>query len=355
MDAMRPRHRIARAGFAAAVLWTGALSAQAQIAGWQTFGPPLTSVNGISTAADAEETVYAGASQYDLAQSGLFESTDGGQTWTGLFDADRGDHLSDILVDPRDSDRLFAGALGAGGITKIYRSTDRGGAWSLLLTISNACVPSFALGSGSDGILFVCGTRFFRSADAGQTWVQPATPFTETTSLAAAPGGILYAYGSTKIFRSVNLGDSWTPHADAPPGCPSLLVLRLDPSNPSVFVAGTGRLGAGGFQCGGVYRSENAGGTWTASSLTGVYVTDIAVIPADPSAVYASASHIAGLLPEGGVFGSADGGSTFYDLRLPVVSALHLALSTSGRLLYAATPFGAYVLRSRKTRVLEPR
>jgi photosystem II stability/assembly factor-like uncharacterized protein len=352
---MPPRRTIARAAFASAVLSAASLSALAQIAGWQTSGPPLPSVNGISTAADAEDTVYAGASQYDVSQSGLFVSTDGGRSWTRLFEAERGDYLSDILADPRDGDRLFAGVLGAGGITKIFRSTDRGGAWSLLLTISNPCVPSFAVGSGPDGILFVCGTRFFRSGDAGLTWAQPPTPFTETTSLAVAPGGTLYAYGSTKIFRSANAGDSWTAHADAPPGCPGLLVLRLDPSNPSVFLAGTGRLGAGGFQCGGVYRSENAGSTWTASSLTGVYVTDIAVAAADPPAVYASASYIAGILPKGGVFGSSDGGATFQDMHLPVFSALHLALSPSGRLLHAATPSGAFELRIRKTRVLGPR
>ena len=127
---MLSRHTVVRAFFAAAALWSGSISARAQIAGWQTFGPPLTSVNGISTAPDAEETVYAGASQYDTSQSELFGSTDGGQTWTGLFEADVGDYLSDILVDPRDSDRLFAGVLGAGGITKIYRSLDQGGSWS---------------------------------------------------------------------------------------------------------------------------------------------------------------------------------------------------------------------------------
>lgn len=352
---MLKRRTIAAVGFAAVVLLAGPPAALAQIGGWQTFGPPLNSVNGISTAADSETTVYAGASQYDVSQSGLFGSTDGGQTWTEVFEAERGDYLSEILADPRDSDRIFAGVLGAGGITKVYRSTNRGDTWSLLLSISNPCVPSFAVGSGPDGILFSCATRFFRSGDGGLTWAQPATPFTETTSLAAAPGGALYAYGSTKIFRSINAGDTWTAHADAPPGCPGLLVLRLDPSNPNAFLAGTGRIGGGGFQCGGVYRSENAGGAWTASSLTGVYVTDLAVGAADPSAVYASASYIAGILPKGGVFGSADGGATFHDLHLPVFSALHLALSPSGRLLHAATSLGAYELRIRKTRVLAPR
>ncbi len=352
---MLPRRTIARAGFAAIMLLAGPPTARAQIAGWQTFGPLLTSVNAISTAADSEATVYAGASQYDASQSALFGSTDGGQTWDALLEAERGDYLSEILSDPRDSSRIFAGMLGAGGITKIFRSTNRGDTWSLLLSISNPCVPSFAVGDGPDGILFACGTRFFRSGDGGLTWAQPATPFTETTSLAAAPGGTLYAHGDTKIFRSANAGDTWTAAADAPAGCPGLLVLRLDPSNPNVFIAGTGRLGAGGFQCGGVYRSENAGGTWAASALSGVYVTDLAVDAADPSTFYASASYVPGILPRGGVFRTGDGGATWQDLRLPTFSALHLALSPSGRLLHAATSLGAYELRIRKTRVIEPR
>ena len=155
MDAMLPRRTIARVVFTAAVVWPGRLRRTRRSPAGRRFGPPLTSVNGISTAADSETEVYAGASQYDASQSALFGSTDGGQTWTELFEADRGDYLSEILADPRDSGRLFAGVLGAGGITKIYRSNDRGGTWSLLLTISNPCVPSFAVGSGPDGILFV--------------------------------------------------------------------------------------------------------------------------------------------------------------------------------------------------------
>ncbi len=355
MDPMLSLRALARAGLAAAVLLTGPLRAGAQVAGWRTSGPPLRSVNSLGISADPD-TVYAGASQYDTSESGLFASTDGGESWTRVFEADRGDYLSEILIDPRDSDRIFAGVLGARGITRLFRSTDRGATWFMLLSLSNPCVPSFAVGGGADSILFSCGTRFFRSGDAGQTWAQPPTPFTETTSLAEAPGGILYAYGSSKIFRSTNAGDTWTAHADAPAGCPGLLVLRLDPSDPAVFLAGTGKLGGAGFQCGGVYRSENAGATWSASSLTTAYVTDLAIDAAEPSAVYASAKHVPGILPPGGVFGSADGGATFHDLHLPVSSgALHLALSPSGRQLHAATSVGAYELVFRRTRVVPPR
>jgi hypothetical protein len=337
------------------VLLALARSLPAQPAGWHTSGPTLTSVNAISTASDEDATVYVGASIYEAQQSAIFGSTDGGGTWTALFEPSRGDYLSELLVDPRDASRIFAGILGGGGITRIYRSTDHGDTWSQLLSIGNVCVPSFVAGAGPDSILFSCGMRFFRSGYAGLTWSEPPTPFAEAVSLAAAPDGTLYAYGPTKIFRSTNAGDAWTPSADAPPGCPGILVLRLDPSNPNAFVAGTGLLGTGGFQCGGVFRSSDAGRTWTASGLSAVYVTDVAIDTADPSILYASASYIPGILPKGGVFRSADAGDTWTNLRLPVPSALHLALSSSGRLLHAATSLGAFELGIRKTRVVAPR
>ena len=74
----------------------------AQPAGWHTSGPTLTSVNAISAAPDTETTVYVGASIYEASQSAIFGSTDGGGTWTALFEPSRGDYLSELLVDPRD-------------------------------------------------------------------------------------------------------------------------------------------------------------------------------------------------------------------------------------------------------------
>jgi hypothetical protein len=328
-------------------------TAQAQVAGWSTSGPELTSVNAIGTAADAEATAYVGASTYEASQSAIFKTTDGGQTWEALFEASRGEYLSAILVDPRDGQRIFAGVLGT-GVTRIYRSTNSGDTWPLVHTVSAGCVPSFVAGAGPDAILFSCGTRLFRSPDAGVTWSEIPTSFTESVSLEAA-GATLYAYGVTKILRSTNAGDSWTPAADAPPGCPGILVLRIDPAHPNVFLAGTGKLGGGGFQCGGVYRSVNSGTSWSASGLSAVYVTDVAIDTTDSSRIYASASYIPGILPPGGVFASSDSGASWQNLALPAPSALHLALSSSGTLLYAATSLGAYDLRIRKTRIVPPR
>ena len=90
--------------------------------------------------------------------------------------------------------------------------------------------------------------------------------------------------------------------------------LRVDPTNASVFVAGAGLLGAGGLTCGGVYRSTNAGSTWTASSLSGVYVTDLAIDPVAPARVYACAGYLGGSFPKGGAYASVDGGADWSNL-----------------------------------------
>ena len=131
--------------------------------------------------------------------------------------------------------------------------------------------------------------------------------------------------------------------------------MRVDPGNTLRYVGGVGMLGTGGFQCGGVYTSNDGGQSWTPSDLSGVYVTDVRLDPTDPKTAYACASFISGLLPKGGVWRSTDGGHTWDSLRLPVKGALRLAVSSDGSLVHAATPSGAYDLGLRKTRVVGPR
>lgn len=323
--------------------------------GWATSGPPLNQVNSVVAPPDAGAVVYAVGSQFEASQSALFASSDGGETWDPLVEAPRGDYYSEIFVDPRDTRRLFAGSQTSAGNTKIYRSTDQGGDWSLILTISTVCGPSFAPGFGADALLIACGTRLFRTPDAGLTWEEPATPFTETTKLTAGPASAVYAYGASRIFRTSNEGATWADAGRAPAACPGILALRVDPANAVRYIAGAGLLGAGGFQCGGVFTSENAGESWTAGDLSGVYVTDVRLDPSDPHGAYACASYIAGILPKGGVWRSSDDGRTWRSLRLPVAGALRLAVSAGGRFVHAATPLGVYDLAIRKTRLLAPR
>jgi photosystem II stability/assembly factor-like uncharacterized protein len=315
--------------------------ALAQSPSWETFGPPLFQVNAVATGSD-ELAVYAGGADYAANQAALFKSADGGRRWETLEQAEPGEFFSDILVDPGSPATIYAGAL-FNGATRLYRSGDGGETWSLRQTIPSYCIPSFAPGAAAGAALVACGTRLLRTSDAGLTWQDVPAPFTESTRLTTGAAGSLFAYGQTRIFKSTNGGVAWAAVGNALP-CAGLNALRVDPANASVFVAGAGLLGAQGLTCGGVYRSTNAGNTWTASDLSGVYVTDIAMDARDPARVYACAGYLGGLFPKGGAYESADGGANWSNMFLPALGALRLALSHSGQILYAATSVGVYAL-----------
>ena len=323
--------------------------------GWATNGPVLYQANAVAADPGPGTSVYAGSSIYDAKQSAIFHSKDGGQTWEPLVQLLTGEFYSSLLVDPRAPQRIYAGTLGA-ATGNFYLSADGGTTWSPTGSASPSCSPSFVTGSGTQTVLVACGTRLLRSVDGGATWTPLNAPFAEPTRLTPGTGapGTIVAYGTTTVYRSTNDGGSWSTLASAPPACPGLLALRMDPNDANVLVAGVGNVGAQGV-CGGVFRSEDGGRTWGANGLSGYYVTDVAIDAHDPSLVFAGASTLSGILPRGGVFESHDGGASFTDLRLPTSGALRISLSPSGRLLYAATPIGVFARGFRRTTQLAPR
>jgi photosystem II stability/assembly factor-like uncharacterized protein len=329
-----------------------AAPAAVAVSGWMSFGPAGTRVNSVSAAPDDDGVAYAAATVLESARSALYRTEDAGRSWTGLVEANSGDAYSEIFADPRDPQRVFASVQHGNGVTDVYRSDDRGENWGTILSLSTRCVPSFAAGGAADSLFLTCGMRFLRTPDAGNSWDEPPNPFTENVRLASGPG-VLYAYSSSRVFQTSNLGTTWTQGAAPPAACPGFLSLAADPHDSQVLLAGTGVIGPGGFQCGGVYRTTDRGVTWAAPGLTGVYVTDVAFDGDDSSRAYAAASFIAGILPPGGVYASGDGGRSFSDTRLPVAGALELAVSATGRLVYAATALGVYQQPVRRTRTVE--
>src|SRR5689334_19351363 len=125
------------------LLFGAAARAAAQPAGWQSFGPPLFQISDVATGSD-ETTVYATGANTAAGQSGIFESTDAGNLWTGLAQAAAGESFGDLLVDPSNPQTIYTGSLGTDHVTRLYRSIDGGITWSLRQTIPVLCVPSFA-------------------------------------------------------------------------------------------------------------------------------------------------------------------------------------------------------------------
>ena len=86
---------------------------------------------------------------------GLYRSRNGGETWenVGLRDSQ---HIGKILVDPRDSDVILVAAEGSlwapGGDRGVYKSTDGGDSWRLVLEIDeNTGVTDVEFAPGNPG------------------------------------------------------------------------------------------------------------------------------------------------------------------------------------------------------------
>ena len=137
------------------------------------------------------------------------------------------------------------------------------------------------------------------------------------TSVAGVPGDpkVYYAgAASGGIFKSVDGGIHWQPVFDDQPVM-SIGALAIAPSDPNVVWAGTGEpfirshISVGQ----GIYKSTDAGRTWTLTGLekTG-RVSRIAIDPANPDIVVACAlGHGYGPQQERGVFRTTDGGRSW--------------------------------------------
>jgi len=116
------------------------------------------------------------------------------------------------------------------------------------------------------------------------------------------------------VWKSIDAGRVWTPVFDSQPVA-SIGAIAVAPSAPDVVYVGSGEstlrdsMGFGN----GVYKSTNAGKTWTHLGLDDTqHIGKIAVDPRNPNVLFVAAiGHLYAANPERGVFRSRDGGRTW--------------------------------------------
>ena len=129
------------------------------------------------------------------------------------------------------------------------------------------------------------------------------------------PDAIYVATASGGVFKSTNQGTSWTPIFDRVDAMMSIGDIAVAPSNPNVVWVGTGE--ANNRQSSswgdGVYKSTDAGQTWTSAGLADTrHIGRIVIHPTNPDIVYVAAvGHLWGSNSERGVFKTTDGGQTW--------------------------------------------
>ncbi len=141
---------------------------------------------------DDPDTVWV-AAQGPLWSSGgergLFKTVDGGETWTNVLSAGEWTGVTDVVMDPRDPDRLYAATwqrhrtvaayVGAGPESGIHMSEDGGETWTRLeggLPDGNMGKIGLALSPQDPDILYAAieldrrTGGVYRSTDRGQSW-----------------------------------------------------------------------------------------------------------------------------------------------------------------------------------------
>ena len=178
-----------------------------------------------------------GKSLFISTSNGIYRSSDTGLTWF------RSDSVSANCIV------AYSSTVVAGTGNGIRRSTDDGASWNVSNEGLTSYDPSILLEDG--GILYAQTDRFFRSSDAGETWVAIDSSFFQFGASAfAADDSELIVTPYDGVLRSTDSGTTWQSTGWIPGnGC-----------NPIALLISEGRMFAG-TACG-ISRSTDDGADW---------------------------------------------------------------------------------------------
>src|SRR5437899_8260771 len=155
------------------------------------------------------------------------------------------------------------------------------------------------------------------------------------------PDEFYFGHVNGGVWKTRDAGRTWFPIFDDQPVA-SIGALAVAPSAPDVIYGGTGEStlrDSTGFG-NGVYKSTDAGQTWTHVGLSDTqHIGKIAVDPKNPDVVFvAGVGHLYAANPERGVFRSRDGGRTWQKVlyKDENVGAVEVVIDpTDSRVIYA--------------------
>lgn len=293
---------------------------------------PATTIGDVAVAPSNPSIVWIGTGEANIFRSsqagiGVYRSTDAGKTWQHMG-LEKTYTIARIVIHPTNPDVVYVAASGAEWSFNpdrgIYKTTDGGKTWDRILFVSDqAGAIDLVMDPSNPEILYASTWQRIR-----QKWNDPRN-VPDTTG--------------SGVQKSIDGGRTWTPINQGLPeakfrGRIGIDVCRAKPSTLYAFVdnyelarepteeekADPYGIPSSGFIKGAtVYRSDDAGATWTQvsgmtpeqktfmerhSNTYGWVFGQVRVDPVDPNTVYTM-----GL----GLNVSTDGGKTFRRLRTP--------------------------------------
>jgi photosystem II stability/assembly factor-like uncharacterized protein len=261
---------------------------------FRSLGPSLTTGRVADVAVDPKNpSVWYVAA----AAGGLWKTDNRGQTFKPIFDDGGSFNLSCVVIDPKDSNVLWLGtgensnprsAMYGDGL---YKSTDAGATWTRVGLEGSEHIGNIKIDPRNSNVVYVAaqgplwnsgGDRgLYKTMDGGKTWkmILPAQsmPDTGANEIQIDPlnPDILYAslYQRRRsigqfigggpeggIYKSLNAGATWTKLTKGLPDNVGRIALGTDPKvKPTRVYALIDAVGAEQ----GFYRSDDAGASWT--------------------------------------------------------------------------------------------
>ena len=331
--------------YCALVAVWGAFTAMAHAVKWFPMGPYGGHARSFAMDPADSRHIYLGT-----ATGWLYESHDGGDSWTRVSQVNKSDDLvlDHILIDPNNSKHLVVGAfkidrpdgglfisddggqtfyeqaqmrgqsvrsmarsasdpntIVAGTLQGIYRSLDDGKHWSLISPAGSTEiheVESLAIDPKNPNIIYA-GTWHlpWKTTDGGLHWEnikQGIIDDSDVFSIIIDPNEprIVYASACSGIYKSVDAAVEFKKIQGIPSTARRTRKLLQDPSNLQTVYAGTTE---------GLYKTIDGGATFARMTAPDVIVNDVYV---DPN----NSMHVLLATERGGVLSSDDGGVAFH-------------------------------------------
>ncbi|MCR9251492.1 MAG: T9SS type A sorting domain-containing protein [bacterium] len=282
------------------------------------YNPGNGRINCITVDPNDPNKVYIGA-----ASGGFWKSLDGGQTWHTSTDDLGVLGVTDIYVDPDNTDRIIILTGDAYGSDTpsigLFESLDAGESWELMnLSFDRNEFKTFyklEVGKENKDLMFVAGSNIIRSVDGGETWEEVQTGTFSDLAMHPTNDSILYACdrfdnvaNQITLYKSVDAGLNWErlimdfPEANKTFGRKAL---GVTPANPDVVYILSSASDA---TFGGLFKSSDQLNSVTLMSSTpnifgyskeaddnsgqGWYDLAIGVSPEDENELYVSGVHV---------------------------------------------------------------
>jgi photosystem II stability/assembly factor-like uncharacterized protein len=226
------------------------------------------SVGCISLDPNNSSVVWVGSGENNNQRSvaygdGVYKSEDGGKSWknVGLKNSE---HIARIIVDPRNSNTVYVASIGPlwkeGGDRGVYKTTDGGKTWNQVLKIDDHTgVTDLIIDPRNPDVLYAAsfqrrrsdyayagggpGSGIHKSVDGGATWekINNGLPKVDLgrIGLAISPANpdFLYAIveagsGESGFYRSLNQGASWEKRSSHSTGGNYYSEIVCDPKDP---------------------------------------------------------------------------------------------------------------------------